>query len=207
MKRTFAMTSIVHNGHARSGYRIKCSECKEEGTIIASGWTGSLPESAIEKKFSQKGWTVGKAAHADICSNCMAKKRVRLTVVAEQKPVAEKPREMSREDKRLIFGKIDGVYLDEKRGYEDGWSDLRVANDLGVPLAWVRGIREADFGAEGLSAEARTSLTELKDYREKLERLCTEQLRLAKEITELKSASSRLDRVASEMERTFLRRA
>ena len=205
--RSFPLASIVHEGHARSGYRIRCSSCSAEEKVIASGWTGSLPETVIAKKFTQKGWFVGKSDKLDQCPDCIQRKKVRLTVVAEAKPAAEKPREMSREDKRLIWGKIDGVYLDEKRGYEDGWSDLRVATDLGVPLAWVRTIRDTDFGPEGMSAEARTNLAALAEYREKLEKLCAEQVRISKEITDLKAASTRLDRVAAEMERTFLRRA
>lgn len=56
--------------------------------------------------------------------------------------------EMTKEDRRIIFGEIDSHYLDESRGYEKDWNDERVAKGLNVPLAWVRGLREDNFGPE-----------------------------------------------------------
>lgn len=68
---------------------------------------------------------------------------------------ADPPREPTKDERRLIFGKLDQVYLDEKRGYEKGWSDARVAEDLGVPRAWVEAIRAMNFGEENASEDAR----------------------------------------------------
>ncbi len=61
---------------------------------------------------------------------------------------AEPPQEMSREDRRCVFEKLNEVYLDEDHGYGDGWSDERVAKDLGVPRAWVSKIRDENCGPE-----------------------------------------------------------
>ena len=61
---------------------------------------------------------------------------------------AETPPEMTKEDRRIIFSEIDSHYLDETRGYDRDWNDERVAKGLNVPLAWVRGIREDNFGPE-----------------------------------------------------------
>ena len=61
---------------------------------------------------------------------------------------AEAPRAMGKEDRRVIFAKINDVYLDEQSGYSKGWTDQKVADDLGVPVAWVAEIRERDFGKE-----------------------------------------------------------
>jgi len=58
------------------------------------------------------------------------------------------PQEMTKEDRRIIFSEIDSHYLDETRGYDRDWSDERVAKGLNVPLAWVRTIREDNFGPE-----------------------------------------------------------
>lgn len=115
-------------------------------------------------------------------------------VVAITKPQAEKPREMTREDKRLIFGKIDTVYLDESRGYESGWSDKRIADDLGVPLAWVRGVRESDFGPEGLAADSREIIAEAKRLGAEIVSLDKRFADLAKEFSDIKSRYARTER-------------
>jgi hypothetical protein len=66
---------------------------------------------------------------------------------------AEPPREMTRDDRRVIFAKLQDVYVDEKVGYGNGWNDQKVAADLGVPLAWVRTIRDENFGTERSNEE------------------------------------------------------
>lgn len=80
-----------------------------------------------------------------------------LNVVTPIKPVSTPsetpPREMSRDDRRVIFAKLDEVYLDEKRGYDSGWSDHKVASDLGVPRKWVEIIRAENFGAIGTNED------------------------------------------------------
>jgi len=58
------------------------------------------------------------------------------------------PPEITKEDRRIIFSEIDSHYLDETRGYDRDWNDERVAKSLNVPLAWVRNIREDNFGLE-----------------------------------------------------------
>lgn len=65
----------------------------------------------------------------------------------------EPPREMSREDRRIIFAKLQDVYIDEKSGYADQWTDITVAKDLNVPRAWIEQIREENFGPVKSNAE------------------------------------------------------
>ena len=121
---------------------------------------------------------------------------------------AEPPREMSREDKRLIFGKLDGVYLDEKRGYGNGWSDGQVAKDLGVPLAWVKTVREENFGPEGMSADARASIEEIRKFNTELETLRAILGDTAKRVKALEDASHRSFKIADDLERVYgVRRA
>ncbi len=73
------------------------------------------------------------------------------TKVVEIKPklngVSElPPREMTREDRRIVFAKIEEVYLDETTGYIKDWNDERVAKDLNCPRKWVETIRDENFG-------------------------------------------------------------
>ena len=58
------------------------------------------------------------------------------------------PPEMTKEDRRIIFAEIDTHYIDETRGYAHDYNDKRLADALKVPLAWVRKIREENFGPE-----------------------------------------------------------
>lgn len=58
------------------------------------------------------------------------------------------PPEMTKEDRRIIFADIDMRYIDESKGYDSGYDDKRIAEGLNVPLAWVRTIREENFGPE-----------------------------------------------------------
>ena len=55
-------------------------------------------------------------------------------------------RQMQRDDRRIIFEKLNEVYLDEKQGYASPWTDDKVSKDLGVPRAWVSNVREEMFG-------------------------------------------------------------
>jgi len=60
------------------------------------------------------------------------------------------PRVMDREEKRILFGELDAAYQDAEHGYKAGHSDKSVADALGVPIVWVRQLREEMFGpAEG----------------------------------------------------------
>lgn len=64
-------------------------------------------------------------------------------------PKAPEPREMSREDRRIIFAKLNEVYVNDKVGYGDEWTDKLVAEDLGIPMAWVALVRDENFGPIG----------------------------------------------------------
>ena len=58
---------------------------------------------------------------------------------------AEAPRTMTRDERRIIFEKLNDVYVSEKVGYMEDWNDEKVAKDLGVARAWVSGLREEMF--------------------------------------------------------------
>lgn len=63
-----------------------------------------------------------------------------------EKIKADTPRTMSRDDRRIIFGKLETCWSDAKKTYDDGWTDERVVKDLGVPRAWVSTVRDENFG-------------------------------------------------------------
>lgn len=76
---------------------------------------------------------------------------------------AEPPLEIGADDRRLIFGKLNEVYIDQDRGYSNGWSDERVATDMGVARAWVAKVRDEFFGPEVNIAAGISMLSEGKE--------------------------------------------
>jgi hypothetical protein len=223
MARVFERTGIKIDNVTRPGYRLTCSACPAADHIIASGHSGNLPPDMTTKKFSEKGWTVGNNANHDLCPTCTRAKMMARRKPAEEQNVvpiapafaamaAEAPREMTKEDRRIIFGKLNEVYLDETRGYDTGWNDRRIADDLGVPLAWVRDLRDENFGPEGMSEADRAAIAAAEAFQGKLADLAKQaqhiedlQEKLAKEIDELKAKFGPVARDVKEVHKAVVR--
>lgn len=127
---------------------------------------GPMNPSAVANHFRAKGWTVSTKESRDLCPECERKKlaannRRQTPMKQEAQLKAVEPRQMSREDKRIIFEKLSEVYVGEDVGYADEWTDDRVAKDLGVPRKWVEDIRAEFFGEAKSSAELRRDVTRL----------------------------------------------
>lgn len=157
---------------------IRCSRCGETDKL-AINKTALMPPGVLINKFKGRGWDVdNKREGRDTCPKCL-EKRAQARKKEEQVPPmidrtngviysagpeptlqAEPPIPMSRDDKRLVFSKLNEVYVDDKVGYGIGWTDVKVANDLGVPPAWVREVREENFGPEASNEEIRTAIEE-----------------------------------------------
>lgn len=157
------------------GYSIKCSKCGSQDKISCNNRSGSMPPEGVTARFRSKGWYVSNKEGHDICPSCIEKqkktsvKKESNVVALKPEIIVEPPREMKREDRRLIFAKIEDVYLDEAQGYSSGWSDKKVSADLGVPLAWVRSIREENFGSEGHNEDVKAIIEEGKDLLSKID--------------------------------------
>lgn len=74
------------------------------------------------------------------------------------------PRDMPPADGRIIMAKLDDVYDTNGHGYTSNWTDQRVATDLGVPRAWVEGVRKQFFGPEGGNPEIAKQVAEAQAY-------------------------------------------
>jgi hypothetical protein len=115
------------------------------------------------RRFANMGWEVGLTPARHRCPSCIEKRKQEvkpMSVVTPIKPPekAEPPKPMGREDRRVIFEKLNDVYLDEKRGYSAPWTDKKVGEDLGVPRAWVTQVREEMFGPEASNEEIQKTL-------------------------------------------------
>lgn len=164
--RLFEETTERYGSQWRTVARVTCRKCGMSCSLGLSSPGGLLPPNIITKKLEQKGWAIGANAQWDLCPSCANKEKKMpvLSVVTPDKMTKSAsetpPREMSRDDRRVIFAKLDEVYLDEKRGYDSGWSDHKVASDLGVPRKWVEIIRAENFGAIGTNEEMAEFLSE-----------------------------------------------
>ncbi len=135
----------------------------------------------INKKLEHLGWRVGKSGDDHRCPACYtraketaaskAKEKAKLLIAVPAqvvtptpiKSLQDLPRQMSRDDGRIIFAKLNEVYSDDTTGYRQGWTDKKVAADLGVPLEWVSSVRDEHFGEEHLNDEIRDAIKEGKE--------------------------------------------
>lgn len=168
--RIFEGRTVTIDGKPSSASIITCAQCGTEGTFVHAGTR--KPSEAIEQYFRHRDWHVGKQARADRCPSCVRAPRERKpSAMNDDLKAADTPRQMSRDDRRIVFAKLDEVYLDAEQGYAAPWTDAAVAKDLGVPPAWVSGVREELFGPAGSNAQLDAFLAESKELRQAVERL------------------------------------
>jgi len=155
----FERTFATWRGVPKNCWQIKCADCAR--TEIYAHNNHHLPELRITAShFRKEGWRVGAGPRAHRCPKCIAARAapanpsiIKDTKMTETKPAAAKPspsemppRVMGKDDRRIVFAKIDEVYLGEGQGYSSNWSDEKIAKDLNVPRAWVASVREDMFG-------------------------------------------------------------
>jgi hypothetical protein len=124
-----------------------------------------------------------------------------IPMIAAPQPVIDEPRTMTRLDKRIIFSRLEEVYVDEHTGYSSGWSDQRVATELGIPLDWVRTLRDENFGPEGHSPEAKALFEEA---RKLLEQARGEREALLAKTNELTAQAAKLALEIDRIERKLI---
>lgn len=161
---------ISDAGPASHGVEIRCGICGKAEFAAAGNRPGGAAEIWAASRFASRNWKVGQKPDLDRCPECAARERAEWRArkaKARQKERqmqqtlpsgAEAPRTMDFDDRRIINRKLEEVYLDATSGYGDGWSDKRVAEDLGVPRAWVKELREQNFGPARDNEEIRAFL-------------------------------------------------
>lgn len=164
-------------GSSAFGVIVECGGCGATDSYATATAGGShKPAEAIARAFRGRGWLIGNTAKKDRCPACSGRRKhsskekqsmgmmneAAVVDIKAPKPGASEapPREMTREDRRIIFAKLEEVYVDERTGYTAGWNDHRVAEDLNCPRAWVEVIRDENFGPQ--KAEQSAEVVELR---------------------------------------------
>lgn len=139
--------AVVHgHGGASRVLRICCAKCGAHADFHHIKGGKKRPSIVAVNHFRRNGWEVGTITRKDFCATCAAAKREKTMpdVVALK---ASPPKQMTREERRIINDKLDEVY--GKDAYKHPWTDAKVAADLGIPRAWVEDVRSQFFGEAG----------------------------------------------------------
>jgi len=211
----FDVCSIFVDNHPKRGVRISCGYCKNReeqqfNTVkTGAGHDDDVIERLVMRKFEKTGWKIGKTATQHRCPSCFSNIKqsavrksqmtkptltpVATTPVTHQvTPITQEVRLMTRDERRIIFEKINEVYVGEKVGYSDNWTDEKVALDLGVARKWVTDIREDMFGPDineaqaRLTTEAKELIEEIKKTREVMDVLVKHAERIQEQLSNLK---------------------
>lgn len=148
---------------ATPGMRVTCYKCgANTAKHINPRMTGRPDgddhglEMIVARKFTADGWKIGRERKHHRCPQCISRANQMAAFHAKQNdekgkamnvvnmPQTEAP--LSFTVRRLIFAKLEETYADEKTGYKPNWTDQRVAEDLGVPVSWIKKVREENFG-------------------------------------------------------------
>ena len=182
--RKWVRGAIMMAGQRVGCHIIRCSECPNTKEIIDRGYR-QLPFDEVQRRFQRAKWFVGHNEKHDLCPDCIKRhadeRRAKrpapkpkpapvLTLVQttpapmmEAKPMTTTmpDRAMNRDDKRVINLKLHDVYLSENDGYAPPHTDASVAKELGVPVGWVREIREELFGPAHSNSEINATLSKI----------------------------------------------
>lgn len=148
--RTFPEVSIPYGEKSTRAMKITCAECNGVAYFPFLTGVNRKPPIAAVQHFQAKGWVVGSSHRKDACPiHARPRKSTKggKPMTTDTQPAADAPREMSREDRRIVFDKISGVYDTDR--YIAPWTDAAVAKDLGVPRDWVATVRADFFGEAG----------------------------------------------------------
>jgi len=208
-ERQFVRSIIKEPGNPpAAAYKFTCSKCGKEESLPLGSKSGGIPLALVKQRMLHKGWEIGNRASSDICPQCLSSHNKKSKEPKKENNVvnfikAEEPPTMTREDRRLIFAKIDEVYLDENTGYSNDWTDQRVADDLGVPVAWVRNIRAENFGEERSNSAVLKQLEEAKEVLSQAKKLHDQaKADIVKMSTHAQSIMAEFNKVQSQLTRS-----
>lgn len=127
--------------------------CEKGGHVVDVPVRSGLPPDVIAKQMLNKGWSFGSRLSCPECGRRRAKSNPdskKIAMSTTDKPQAS---DAARKAKRLVYQALEDAYDDVAKRYRNGWSDDRVAKETGAAPAFVKQIREQDFGPLGEPVE------------------------------------------------------
>ena len=159
--RSFDRSRFSENGVLQHGFIISCGKCGEVDYVRSQPHHRS-DNPALVRKFQRAGWSVGQTAGADRCPDCAATSvkpaspplRSAPEVLPMAKPTADPmpsapptlPTPAASEKIAEVYMQLVTAYDGVNRCYRAGWSDDRIAREIGVAVGLVAARRESDFG-------------------------------------------------------------
>ena len=112
--RVFAKELAEWNGARKMCWLIICQDCQKRSHYGAN--TARMPNPIMATShFRHAGWKVASNWRGDLCPQCQQKKPTTAQVIQmKPSPSEQPPRQMGRDDKRIVFAKIDEVYLGQR---------------------------------------------------------------------------------------------
>lgn len=134
---------------ARSVQRIVCSSC---GEWDRNTWGEQAADERLVAFFRRRGWTVDEKRGSHVCKACAAKAtskkreeeaRKRMEKVVQMSPP---PSPDSALAKKIMSDLLFEHYDMSARDYKPGWTDARIAKEVGLSEVFVAQRRAADYG-------------------------------------------------------------
>lgn len=226
----FVIGIIPDAGQRKRGFSAECGHCGVRGSVAMTGRLPQEKENKIVvSKFEARGWKMGNQKAQHRCPGCysaikatsarksqerktaespeQAKDYLKLkewsgkVVKMQTPPIVEIAKEMSREDRRIVFEKLNEVYADEKIGYSADWTDSKVANDLGVPRSWVASVRDEMFGPEGSNANIRSTVREAKELLMEIKKAAEPAEKIMADLRMLINKADKIEKTVIEIQR------
>lgn len=134
---------------------ITCSQCAECAYHLRRGNLDT------DLYFEKEGWLVGGDPASDKCPQCR-----KVVHMKEHKKPDAAPAPVQRQKTgthRLLIGmKIGDSFDEDTARYRSGWSDVKIATELELPIDWVKAEREHLYpGSNGDNPDADTFIREL----------------------------------------------
>ena len=187
----------------RSTARHRCPACIEKRTIAKPfAALGKLTTDNLKKLLDDN---IKKEEPAMRTSSLNG--GVSLKAMEQSSPQV---REMSLEDRHVVFAKLQDVYDMKAKSYTADWSDKRVSEDLGVPRAWVSEVRGSFFGPDR-NAEfeeqilvAKTAVDDFKKLTTDAAAIAAAQQKLSDRIVPMASLIERLEKSIAAIEKKYV---
>jgi hypothetical protein len=163
--------------------RVTCHNC---GAVERWSYSTFRPPESVVKDARRRGWEISRRT---VCRACAAGRHHDAPVdmyetpeepmTANITPIKSDASEAAKKAKRLVYAALEDYYDDAAKRYRPPHTDKTIAEELGVAEAFVKVIRETDFGPitppdeyQKLVADMNHVTSELGKLRGRFDTLC-----------------------------------